>query len=67
MSIDKLKMIFGFALLLSLVALAAMVALGHVEEHTSFGLPFILGSLASLSGGFVNWAFGAKENGQPKS
>lgn len=50
-----LKMGFGFILLLVTAALAAIIALGHVEKETSHGLEFILGGLSSLSGGFVTW------------
>jgi len=52
------RMIFGFVLLLVTAGLAATIALGHVEQTTSFGLNYLLGSLATLSGGFANWAFG---------
>lgn len=58
--VDKLptyKMVFGFVLLIATVALATIIALGKVEERTSFGLPYILGGLSSMSGGFVQWAF----------
>lgn len=57
MSDDRLKMIFGFALLLVLAVLAAVIALEKVEPSTSFGLQYILGALSTLSGGFVGWAF----------
>jgi len=55
------RMIFGFCLLLLLAVLAMIIALGHVEEKTSFGLPFILGALVSLSSGFAQWAFSKKD------
>lgn len=58
MELARLKMIFGFCLLAGIIGLAAAIALGRVEEKSSFGLPFILGSLTSLAGGFTNWAFG---------
>ena len=61
MTDDRLRMIFGFVLMISLVALAATIALGKVEEHTSFGLQYILGALSAMAGGFVQWAFGAKK------
>ncbi len=57
-------MLFGFALLALLAALAAVIAIGHVEEKTSFGLQFLLGSLSSLAGGFGNWAFSSRADGR---
>ncbi len=56
MSLTRLKMLYGFLLLLLLAVLAVILALGHVEERTSFGL--IITALATLSGGFAQWAFG---------
>lgn len=50
--------LFGCSLGLSLFALALVIGLGKVEEHTSFGLPFVLGGLTTLAGGFTHWAFG---------
>ena len=58
---DRLKMIFGFMLLVLLAVLAGVIALGKVEEKTSYGLQFILGALSVLAGGFANWAFGRTE------
>lgn len=58
---DRLKVLFGFALLVLLAILACIVALGKVEMQTSYGLNIILGSLATLAGGFANWAFGRKQ------
>jgi hypothetical protein len=57
-------MIFGFLLLMMLTILAAIIALGRVEQNTSFGLQYILGALSTLSGGFAQWAFSrpAKED-----
>ena len=54
-----LKMTFGFLLLLMLAVLAALIALGKVEQGSSFGLEGIIGGLTALAGGFVNWAFTA--------
>lgn len=52
-----LKMTFGFLLLVVLAFLSGIIALGHVEATSSFGLDIILGGLLTLSGGFVGWAF----------
>lgn len=60
MSDERLKMIFGFAILVVLATLAAIVGLGKVEMQTSYGLNIILGGLTTLSGMFAQWAFGSK-------
>jgi hypothetical protein len=52
-----LKMVFGFMLLIALVVLAALIAMGRVEQTSSYGLEGIIGGLTALAGGFVNWAF----------
>jgi hypothetical protein len=57
-SIVRLKMIFGFLLMVLLSVLAAIIALGKVELATSYGLGQIIGGLLVLSGGFAHWAFG---------
>jgi len=54
-------MIFGFLLLLLLAVLAAIIALGKVEQNTSYGLQYILGALSTLAGGFAQWAFSSKD------
>lgn len=59
LSLPILKMIFGFCLLIVVATLAAIIAVGHIEEKTSFGLQFLLGSLSTLSGSFSTWAFTA--------
>lgn len=59
------RMIFGFCLLLLLTVLAMVIALGHVEERTSFGLQQILGALGVLCGGFAQWAFSHKPTDNP--
>ena len=61
-----LKMIFGFLLLAVLLALGLCIALGHVKAETSYGLGIILGSLSTLAGGFVGWAFKDKQEAQAK-
>jgi cytochrome c biogenesis protein CcdA len=51
------RMIFGFALLFVLAALAAIIGLGKVLKDSSYGLEIVLGSLATLAGQFAQWAF----------
>lgn len=53
-----MKMLFGFALLAITGGLAAVIAMAHVDQQSSYGLPEILGGLLALNGGFANWAFG---------
>ncbi len=58
---DTLRMIFGFSLLLILAGLALAIAVGKVEEKTSYGLMPLLVAIAGLSGQFAQWAFGGKD------
>jgi len=58
--IELMKMIFGFALLALLIMLAACIALGKVEEKTSYGLTPLLIMLTTLSDRFAQWAFAPK-------
>ncbi len=64
MNLKDPRMIFGFCILALLAALASIIAIGHVEEKTSFGLQVVLGSLSSLAGGFAQWAFSSKEKAE---
>lgn len=50
-------MIFGFSILLILAGLALAIAMGKVEEATSYGLMPLLVALASLGGQFAQYAF----------
>jgi hypothetical protein len=54
------RMTFGLVLMIMLVLLACIVALGRVHQDSSYGLDYILGSLATLAGGFAQWAFRTK-------
>lgn len=60
------RMLFGFLLLVLLCILAGVIAIGHVEEKTSYGLQYILGALAVLAGGFAQWAFGKSEDSEKR-
>lgn len=51
------RIIFGFGILLAILVLALIIALGRVTQDASYGLEIVLGSLATLSGGFAQWAF----------
>lgn len=58
------RMILGFCLLLSLDLITLCIALGKVEQATSFGLDIILGCFTTLSGAFAVWAFTRTSEGQ---
>jgi hypothetical protein len=66
LTMAQFKMAFGFLLLLCIFVLAVLIARGDVREATSFGLPFILGALSNMSGGWSNWAFGESRTSQGK-
>ena len=65
LSPDTQRMIFGSALLVILAALSAAIALGHVEDKTSYGLMPLLTAISVLSGNFAQWAF-SKRPGEDK-
>ncbi len=54
---DAARMCFGFLLLTILVGLALSIALGHVEERTSYGLMPLLMGVSNLATQFASWAF----------
>jgi hypothetical protein len=58
LQLARLKMVFGFILIISLIGLAATIALRSVTEAESHGLMPLVTALATLAGGFSNWAFG---------
>lgn len=53
---------FGFCTLIAYFLLAVIIAVGRIEEKTSYGLPIVLGALGPLGGAFVGWAFGRNQN-----
>jgi len=57
LSQDATRMCFGFLLLTILVGLAIAIALGHVEERTSYGLMPLLMGVSNLATQFASWAF----------
>ncbi len=63
---DTQRMIFGSALLIILAALSAAIALGHVEEKTSYGLMPLLTAISVLSGNFAQWAFSKRPEDKDK-
>lgn len=63
---DTLRMTYGFLVLVILAVLAAIFAIGKVTEAESFGLMPIITSLATLAGGFSQWAFAGTRQPQDK-
>jgi hypothetical protein len=63
--VDRLKMIFGLVLLVSLVGLAVAFGLGKIEEKTSYGLMPIITTLSTLAGLFGGWAFRETNDNPP--
>lgn len=67
LSDDRLKILlsylFGFSTLVAYFILALIIAVGRIEEKTSYGLPIVLGALGPLGGAFVGWAFGRSQGG----
>ncbi len=55
------RMIFGFCLLVVVCAVIIVIALGHVQKETSYGLDVVLIMLSPLSNKWADWAFGSKE------
>ena len=53
-----LSYVFGFTTLMVYFILAMVIAIGKIQEQTSYGLPIVLGALGPLGGAFVGWAFG---------
>ncbi len=51
------RFILSMVLVLGLLMLAGMIALGHVEEKSSFGLTPLLLLLSPVSQALANWAF----------
>ena len=56
-----LKMTYGFLLLMIFGLLAYAIAVGDVQEKSSFGLGQVIGGLLVLAGGFAHWAYGSSD------
>jgi len=66
---DRWKLIIGGGLTLGLLALSAAIALGHVEEKSSFGLTAIFALLGKVELDFSDWCFrgGQSRDAKPKA
>ena len=54
-------MIVGTFIVLIMGILAGVIAIGHVHQESSYGLPYLLGGFQTLSGAFAGWAFGRSQ------
>jgi len=61
--IRRWEILLGSLIVYSMVGLAAFIALGHVEEHTSFGLGTMLAFLGKFTCDFSEWAFHSGRQG----
>ena len=70
LSLDKMthkqRAIFGFMLLGIWALLIGIIAIGHVEEQTSFGLRDCITGLAFLSGSWAQATFGSVKGDKEK-
>lgn len=66
-SLSQWKMLWGYILLLGIFAVLSRIALGKVEQATSYGLDSIIGILAVLAGQWANWAFGESRTSSTES
>ena len=60
--IEILKMLFGYALLINIAALVAMIALGRVEEKTSFKLQSMETGLLMLASAWGQHMLSGRKN-----
>jgi hypothetical protein len=51
------KLLLGSFVVLALIVLAVFIALGHVEEKTSFGLSMLIPIVGKFVLDFSEWAF----------
>jgi hypothetical protein len=58
--IDALRITMGFLIILILAGLAAAIAVGRIEEHTSYGLMPLIVALSNIGVMFAQWAFSAR-------
>ncbi len=62
---DRWKLIIGGLLTLGLLGLGAAIALGHVEEKSSFGLTAVFALLGKVELDFSSWAFAMHQKDAP--
>ncbi len=54
---ERYRFILGSLIVCGLLFLAVTIALGHVEEKSSYGLTAIMAILAKVALDFSQWAF----------
>lgn len=63
----KSRMRYGYCVLGVLGILAGLIAIGKVQQATSYGLDYILGGLGGISAAFAGWAFSQVFQSKPPS
>ncbi len=58
---DTIRMYFGLVLVTILGGLIAAIALGRVEEKTSYGLMPLIVAVSNLATQFATWCFGRRD------
>lgn len=61
MSDERLKLLFGFSLVVLVIILAAIIAIGKVQQETSYGLRDLISLLGPVIGFWSQWAFSSKK------
>jgi hypothetical protein len=59
-TLDFMKLLFGFCLLLIIGFLIRGIAVNNVDERTSFGLRELILIIGMISTNFSQWAFGSR-------
>jgi hypothetical protein len=57
---DRYRMIIGGMIVIGTLALATAIALGNVQEKSSFGLGVLLVGVVKMAENFTGWAFRTK-------
>jgi hypothetical protein len=65
LSLDELKMMYGFMLLIFVAGLAIVSFTVKMEPANSEEVTQILTMISVLAGAFANWAFGTKSEKSP--
>jgi hypothetical protein len=63
---DRYRFILGIVLVVGLLALAAIFALGHVEEKSSYGLTNVLILISPVANALATWAFPPRKKEEPE-
>jgi len=54
---DRYRILLGSAIIIGLLALAAAIALGDVQEKNSYGLAGVMAIIGKIALDFSEWAF----------